>query len=747
MRYLLLAVIAFLYCVPATIARPVGPVNTQSLVGDSDLIFVGRAIDVQIDRPIKKNRKPDDVLDGWQHSTLSVERSLKGNPAMVPVKLDIPIYMDGPPGITKWQYGIYFLQFDPKRKVYRPTSEDNPALPAVPSHPIKVSADLMETISNVLTDVIVASPSQLLGGKSTTGWDGQTVSIKNIDVIYGTAADGLETLRAQYSNAALKKAAASGNGIGRVIAVGVLLRHGDWSMLPLVKVALLHPTPELLPSVTRIARLMGSCVPNMSNESRKKLAYDKTAGIPFMTALLSSTDAEVREAAARSLGAISGPDVILPLGTIGLSDKIQGIRWQSMAGLAEATGLSQYYPKFNPGYNPGTVTAVTKEESKYLTFWRQWIAQTHGKPMAVPPARTKLRITVKDEGFKRSVFQSRGVTRRSNGVTAGSAFVAPSGDEPPVEIKTTLPARIAEADLIIVGSSRSPNIDRPQSEWKDHATVKIERVIKGTVKNNAPQITVPESMIRAVPLNSEILFLKTGNGDMYVNATTTPFEMVLPARVDSDASYPADPQAAVVSVLIGVLSTPQAEMEKRLHHGISMTNVYHDAADGICSASKETAVPQLLKMVSSPSLTLHCRLWAVGCLAYFGNWSQLGSVQSALVHPGDEDDYVTSWIVRAMKGRLKDPQAVKAIGPLTESDDFEVSIITTHILSDIATAEMEPWLAQQLYSKDARIRYLAVKGLARATKLRPIPTTDDFDRDQAQLVNFWRDWAVHNGAP
>ncbi len=362
-------------------ARPVGSANTADLVRDAELIFVGKAVDSQIAMlPVRKSRIAS--LDGWQHSTLSVDRLLKRRPVMVPVKLDIPVYMNGPAGISKGQYGVFFLKFDKKKSSYTPVDQDHPALPAVPGHNVSSGSDVIGTVSNVLTDVL-ATPANLLASGSmgrSTWWDGQTTSESKAQHIYRQAAEGLRTIAGKYSNAALIKIATTCTGINRIIAIDCLVSSGDWSLLPSIKAELVCPSAELIDSVRSLARTMESNVAGMNHDSEKEWVKKISGGVPLLTVLMQSTDTEMRGSAAAILREIGGPEVIPSLG-IGLNDKFQRVRWKAMAGLSEATGLSQHYPNFDD--NDGT--AVTKGEARYLTFWRQYIAKNQSKPKKVSP--------------------------------------------------------------------------------------------------------------------------------------------------------------------------------------------------------------------------------------------------------------------------------------------------------------------------------------------------------------------------
>lgn len=376
------AIVASSMTFPAN-ARPVGCAVTTDLVRDAELIFVGRAIDSKsLLLNLKKNTGAG--LDGWQHSTLSVERLLKGKPATEPVKMDIPLYMSGPAGISKGLYGIFFLKFDKKRNAYLPVEQDHPVLPAVRGHNVPDGSDVTGTVSNLLTDVLATPATQLASGVNgrSTWWDGQVTTTTNAQSLYFAAVEGLHTIPGKYSNAALTKIATTAPKINRIIAINCLVRNGDWKQLPSIQSDLVHPSPDLVDSVRSLASMMESGVASMIHDEEGEWVQNITGGVPLLTALMRSTDTEVRASATAILREIGGQEVISPLGKIGLYDKYQRVRWKAMAGLAEATGLRKQYPLFNDREG----TAVTKAESKYLNFWRDWIAK-NGNRKTIPPKK------------------------------------------------------------------------------------------------------------------------------------------------------------------------------------------------------------------------------------------------------------------------------------------------------------------------------------------------------------------------
>lgn len=370
-------------------AMPIGPPDVPDMVKNAQLIVVGRVENLVTEfasqqkkgsAPPSYNGEPYDK----QIFSVKVDRVVHGVLPKTPLKVILPISNNGPFGVPNNVYGIFFLK-PLNASLYQLVSPAHPLLPAVPgnlSQPAGTN-DTLAKVASELVAVLASPPAKVVPpdgvgkgkGGNETWWDNKPYSVSGLQGIYGEASDALDRIPSETWKSKFREIAENGAPQARVWANKTLVSDGDWSLVSSVQPLLVKPDASIGSS---IRQLTGAMEGNASSKAHK-LGDDwsKTVPniVPLATAMLGSTDTEVRCNASSILRMIGKPSVQSPLAKIGLNDKYQRVRWYAMAGLAETTGLKQQYPKFSPGEG----MAITKQERPYIDFWRNWAVKNGGK--------------------------------------------------------------------------------------------------------------------------------------------------------------------------------------------------------------------------------------------------------------------------------------------------------------------------------------------------------------------------------
>lgn len=152
-----------------------------------------------------------------------------------------------------------------------------------------------------------------------------------------------------------------------------LLATGDWDYLKTVLPLLANPTK----GEDHAARLLGQqCYSTIASDSNEALLgnlnADYTAKVlPLFTEMLTSTNTAIRHYAASCLVATRAKGAIRPLARLGINDNDSEVRWESMRGLAELTGINDYWPTLTPDPKNHNHN-ICPTAAKCLKFWKDW---------------------------------------------------------------------------------------------------------------------------------------------------------------------------------------------------------------------------------------------------------------------------------------------------------------------------------------------------------------------------------------
>lgn len=310
-------------------ARIVTAPNVEHLIANSDLVAVGKVIDVKDAGDGQYVSAGQTLYGRWQVATLSLRRILKGTFSEATVRFKTFIERSGlydfpSPG----EIHIFFMRRELPGE-YVPTEPDNPYLIAsVDSPPMTGSLE-----SRVVGEIAFVLKSS-----------------KSTPVERRQAVDTLAMIRTKRATAALAFAAIDDTIEDiRLVALAALLRRNE--------ITLLDRAEEILRSVPPGEQpypVAGLAVALQSIKDPK--------AIPVLAALASAPNEHVRENSVAALSQIGTQDAVEPL-LKALNDKNQEVRFYAASGLAQVTGQTDWWV--------GPETYKAKEEY-YLTHWREW---------------------------------------------------------------------------------------------------------------------------------------------------------------------------------------------------------------------------------------------------------------------------------------------------------------------------------------------------------------------------------------
>jgi hypothetical protein len=303
----------------------VQPLNLTRLVNQSDVIVVGKVLEVSNERPSQV-----EIFHPYE-VTLRVDRVVKGSlpPSVITVE-----FFRSPGAIAKGKsiasslYAMFFLK-EESAKPYALADSTLEALVAVEGAPA-VSGDALTQVVDVLAHVLRSSDSSAADQLQ--------------------AVDALASVDSQLANEALHLAVGSANEDLKLHAEVALLRHNDVSVLKLVEGTLMNPTNNASAAAT-VGRLSFAI----------QLGVRDPSGIPILTHLLGAPDPQVRRAAAHALRETRALASVGPLSTA-LNDTDQMVRYDAVLGLSEITGDRSHAP---------SVDAFKRDEAKYLKYWQK----------------------------------------------------------------------------------------------------------------------------------------------------------------------------------------------------------------------------------------------------------------------------------------------------------------------------------------------------------------------------------------
>jgi HEAT repeat protein len=96
-------------------------------------------------------------------------------------------------------------------------------------------------------------------------------------------------------------------------------------------------------------------------------------------------------------------------------------------------------------------------------------------------------------------------------------------------------------------------------------------------------------------------------------------------------------------------------------------------------------------------------------------------------------------------GGLKDWRAVPALKRLLDTNDQRIIKGVVIALRQSGSADALEPLARLLTNSDEQVRYYAVVGMGEITRQDEwTPAFDEFQKNEAKYLSYWRDWATSN---
>lgn len=301
---------------------------------------------------------------------------------------------------------------------------------------------------------------------------------------------------------------------------------------------------------------------------------------------------------------------------------------------------------------------------------------------------------------------------------------------------------VAEADLI--ASGRVVSLDAlgdttvallggtvlPASRFR--ATLKVDRVLKGDLKsqNLFFEFLIPESPVGLKGADSgqySIFFLKRVQGHWEFFDPTNPD---LPAVPDSEMP-PGAPLERVTTAVAQVLESPNSSDRDCFRALAALGSLRTDfARDLLRQALADTSGRRRLDIAR----TLVAR----------GDIAGLIIVEDALLKPSGLPENLVASLASSLRG-IKDPNAIPSLTKLAGSDISRVRLGAAVALRQTASPAAIPSLSRLLNDSDTEVLYYAVVGLGEITHQDEwTPAMDEFEKNQARYLAYWRDWAHTN---
>jgi len=301
-----------------------------------------------------------------------------------------------------------------------------------------------------------------------------------------------------------------------------------------------------------------------------------------------------------------------------------------------------------------------------------------------------------------------------------------------------IPAMVNGADIVVIGRVEAEDVRSPASN--NAVRARVLRTIKGPASSRRISVRIDQHY-PAIPVSQGQyrIFLIRGAGPVY--DPVDPFHPSLPASAAGGGKTVAGGNALteIAEELTSVIAEPPAALIDKVM-----------AADALATIPYEFAGSAVQTVAASGQLP--ARLWALSALLTMPGSEQaepaivddLNSVRSVLLNPSPHDSDAAYFLIDAMEGHLKSPQAISLLGELLKSDQNAVRRIAASILGDIGTSESSAVLAElALNDADQTVRYYAVLGLATAQGAAR-PPMDAFQKNEAPFLRKWKNWADSN---
>jgi hypothetical protein len=320
--------VLLLVVLSATSGSGVGvpPLDLEKLLESSDLVVVGRVLSVSASGPAMAQVRGYTMLAQTITASLEVRYTLKGAPHnQVSFSYILPSTFVGYRGVPVGKNRVIFLKSGPDGYVLA-----NPFYPSLPA-----TMTLMPT-GGPLFDEVLSQVAKVITTPDAPRDDRREA----IRATYGVQS---ETLRV-----ALRSALDDPDQEFRLLAATELLLRNDLQALPIAVDALnAKEAPE-----------------DVLNNIRRSLAarFQDERGIPLLTSLLKSPDAQTRRAAIVSLRNTTST-AALPGLSKGLYDADLEVRYFAVVGMAEITNQPEYRP---------LLKEFQEDEARYLHYWLHW---------------------------------------------------------------------------------------------------------------------------------------------------------------------------------------------------------------------------------------------------------------------------------------------------------------------------------------------------------------------------------------
>ncbi len=324
-----------------------------------------------------------------------------------------------------------------------------------------------------------------------------------------------------------------------------------------------------------------------------------------------------------------------------------------------------------------------------------------------------------------------------------------------------VPAMLKASQLVVVGRVGGARIEPDtQKSITESFYLSVDRVLHGAGANPSRRLFVKLDVAR--PLADRqygIFFLRrTAAGGAYEAAdarhpalAASPARLTTPAATSTALGRIADELGRVLTTSPATLTNPLTGLQG-LPAGTPLEQanaIYFETAEALKTIPYEASGSTLRAALESDQPAV--RLWALNCLlAIWGpgnheaeKLSALESLRAILMAPKPELKFAVSKLSRSMEGRITSPEAAPMLAALLGSNEPAVREAATLLLGKLGTkVVIAPLAKHALDDPVQRVRYLAVVGLADATRVKPAPTLAAFNANEDQILRFWRNWAA-----
>jgi hypothetical protein len=324
-----------------------------------------------------------------------------------------------------------------------------------------------------------------------------------------------------------------------------------------------------------------------------------------------------------------------------------------------------------------------------------------------------------------------------------------------------VPTLVRTSDVIVVG--RADTIAFAPTKGVQTFMIGVDQVLKGSPGSVSRRIQVqldlsaPDSHAMTEHRYGIFFLSNTATANVFTSVDPSfPALVASPNPGGKTLSHGSDPLVSVAQELLQVIRASETNLTNNIapveqFKGISPAqeaqSIYHRAAAALATIPVEVAGPGLgaIAQVKGPA-----QLWAIKSIFDSGSSDEvkvqyLNAAKSILLSPTPEQASGVYWLAHSMEGQLHSASAVPTISALLASKDVAVRQTAASILDDIGTKNtIAPLATSALYDQDQKVRYFAVRGLARVTGLAAAPTLALYGQSEQTYLQFWRQWTKAN---